>query len=42
MEFSKLKKACRYEKGGYCKLARDGCKPEVPSNNQAIIKSIKA
>jgi DNA-binding transcriptional ArsR family regulator len=25
MEFSKLKKACRYEKGGYCKLARDRC-----------------
>jgi predicted transcriptional regulator len=24
LEFSKLKKACRYEKGGYCKLARDG------------------
>lgn len=23
LEFSKLKKACRYEKGGYCKLARD-------------------
>ena len=25
MEFSKLKKACRYEKGGYCKPARDVC-----------------
>ena len=25
MEFSKLKKACRYEKGGYCKIARDRC-----------------
>jgi predicted transcriptional regulator len=25
LEFSKLKKACRYEKGGYCKLARDKC-----------------
>jgi predicted transcriptional regulator len=25
MEFPKLKKACRYEKGGYCKLARDTC-----------------
>jgi hypothetical protein len=24
-EFSRLKKACRYEKGDYCKLARDGC-----------------
>lgn len=23
LEFSTLKKACRYEKGGYCKLARD-------------------
>ena len=28
MEFSKLKKACRYEKGGYCKLARDRCATE--------------
>jgi predicted transcriptional regulator len=25
LEFSSLKKACRYEKGGYCKLARDRC-----------------
>jgi predicted transcriptional regulator len=25
LEFSKLKKACRYEKGGYCKPARDTC-----------------
>lgn len=25
MEFSKLNRACRYEKGGYCKLARDAC-----------------
>jgi len=25
LEFSTLKKACRYEKGGYCKLARDRC-----------------
>ena len=25
VEFSKLKRACRYEKGGYCKLARDAC-----------------
>jgi predicted transcriptional regulator len=25
LEFSRLKKACRYEKGGYCKLARDRC-----------------
>src|SRR3990170_307711 len=25
LEFSKLKKACRYEKGGYCKLARNKC-----------------
>jgi len=23
LEFSRLKKACRYEKGGYCKLVRD-------------------
>lgn len=28
MEFSKLKKACRYEKGGYCKLARDACRTQ--------------
>jgi hypothetical protein len=28
MEFSKLKKACRYEKGSYCKLARDRCATE--------------
>ncbi|MCJ7635264.1 hypothetical protein MUP77_23105 [Candidatus Bathyarchaeota archaeon] len=28
MEFSKLKKACRYEKGGYCKIARDACAPQ--------------
>jgi hypothetical protein len=25
LEFSRLKKARRYEKGGYCKLARDRC-----------------
>jgi predicted transcriptional regulator len=25
LEFSKLKRACRYEKGGYCKPARDTC-----------------
>ena len=25
LEFSRLKKACRHEKGGYCKLARDRC-----------------
>jgi DNA-binding transcriptional ArsR family regulator len=24
-EFSKLRKACRYEKGGYCKLAKNTC-----------------
>jgi hypothetical protein len=23
LEFSRLEKACRYEKGGYCKLARE-------------------
>ena len=28
MDFSKLKKACRYEKGGYCKLARDRCETQ--------------
>jgi hypothetical protein len=25
LEFSRLKKFCRYEKGGYCKLARNTC-----------------
>jgi hypothetical protein len=25
LEFSKLRKACRYEKGGYCKLAKNTC-----------------
>jgi predicted ArsR family transcriptional regulator len=25
LEFSKLKKACRYEKSGYCKPAKDTC-----------------
>jgi predicted transcriptional regulator len=25
LEFSKLKRACRYEKGGYCKPVRDTC-----------------
>ena len=25
LDFLKLKKACRYEKGGYCKPARDAC-----------------
>lgn len=38
LEFSKLKKACRYEKGGYCKLARDGC---VTQNRRLIIKPNK-
>ncbi|MGA3291007.1 MAG: hypothetical protein ABSD42_12295 [Candidatus Bathyarchaeia archaeon] len=41
MEFSKLKKACRYEKAGYCKLAKDKC----PTQNCRLImnriKSIK-
>jgi predicted transcriptional regulator len=38
LEFSKLKKACRYEKGGYCKLARDGC---ATQNCRLIIKPNK-
>jgi predicted transcriptional regulator len=38
MEFSKLKKACRYEKGGYCKLARDKC---VTQNCRLIMKPNK-
>ena len=35
LEFSKLKKACRYEKGGYCKLARNMC---ATQNCQLTIK----
>jgi predicted transcriptional regulator len=35
LEFSKLKKACRYEKGGYCKPARDTC---ATQNCPLIIK----
>jgi len=35
LEFSKLKKACRYEKGGYCKLAKDTC---AAQNCQLTIK----
>jgi len=38
MEFSKLKKACRYEKGGYCKLARDRY---VTQNCRLIMKPNK-
>jgi predicted transcriptional regulator len=38
MEFSMLKKACRYEKGGYCKLARDRC---ATQNCRLTIKSNK-
>jgi len=38
MEFSKLKKACRYEKGGYCKLARDKC---ATQNCRLIMKPNK-
>jgi predicted transcriptional regulator len=38
MEFSKLKKACRYEKGGYCKLIRDAC---VTQNCSLTIKPNK-
>jgi predicted ArsR family transcriptional regulator len=29
LEFSKLKKACRYEKGGYCKETRRDCAPQI-------------
>ena len=35
LEFSRLKKACRYEKGGYCKPARDTC---ATQNCPLIIK----
>lgn len=38
LEFSTLKKACRYEKGGYCKLARDRC---ATQNCRLIIKPNK-
>jgi DNA-binding transcriptional ArsR family regulator len=38
LEFSRLKKACRYEKGGCCKLARDRC---VTQNCRLIIKPNK-
>jgi len=39
LEFSRLKKACRYEKGSYCKLARDRC---VTQNCRLIIKPNKS
>ena len=39
LEFSRLKKACRYEKGGYCKLARDR---GVTQNCRLIIKPNKS
>ncbi|MGB9854189.1 MAG: hypothetical protein ACPLRY_05215 [Candidatus Bathyarchaeales archaeon] len=35
IEFSKLKKACKYEKGGYCKLAKNAC---TNQNCRLIIK----
>ncbi len=35
LEFSKLRKACRYDKGGYCKLAKNTC---VTQNCPLIIK----
>lgn len=35
IEFPKLRKACRYEKGGYCKLVKDACKAQ---NCRLIIK----
>jgi len=35
IEFSKLRKACRYEKGGYCKLAKNTC---ATQNCRLIIK----
>jgi len=38
LEFSRLKKACRYEKGGYCKLARDRC---ITQNCRLIMKPNK-
>jgi len=38
LEFSKLRKACRYEKGGYCKLAKSTC---MTQNCQLTIKPNK-
>ncbi|MEM2914993.1 MAG: hypothetical protein QXH91_06315 [Candidatus Bathyarchaeia archaeon] len=35
LEFSKLRKACKYEKGGYCKLAKNTC---TTQNCKLIIK----
>jgi len=35
MEFSKLRKICKYEKGGYCKLAKNTC---TNQNCRLIIK----
>jgi len=35
IEFSKLKKVCKYEKGGYCKLAKNAC---TNQNCRLIIK----
>jgi len=35
IEFSKLKKVCKYEKGGYCKLAKNTC---TNQNCRLIIK----
>jgi len=35
MEFSNLRKACRYEKGRHCKLAKDACSAQ---NCRLIIK----
>lgn len=36
IEFSKLRKACKYEKGGYCKLVKDAC---LPQNCKLTIKA---
>jgi len=35
IEFSKLKKVCKYEKGGYCKIAKSAC---TNQNCRLIIK----
>jgi predicted ArsR family transcriptional regulator len=35
LEFSKLRKICKYEKGGYCKLAKNTC---TDQNCRLIIK----
>lgn len=41
LEFSKLKRACRYAKGGYCKPQGTLAPPRTAPNHEAEIKSVK-